>query len=220
MRSQLHRDDPTKEPLAGNIKVTKQDWLNVGIEIFVNDGIEQVKVMTLAEQLGVSRSSFYWYFEGRQGLLENLLEHWLTLNTGAIESHAKMPAQTITAATCNLFLCFVDPVLFDTKLDFAVRDWARRSAKIRKVLDTSDARRIAAISAMYSQFDFSDIESLTRAKVLYYMQIGYNDADLQESVADRMKMMPHYIFAFTGHEATEAELDVVRQKLQTMGAVL
>ena len=74
-RPLLHRDDPDKEPLVGNIKVTRQDWLNVAMDVLVSDGVEQVKVLTLGERLGVSRSSFYWYFKSRQELLTALLRH-------------------------------------------------------------------------------------------------------------------------------------------------
>jgi AcrR family transcriptional regulator len=216
VKSPLHRDDPSKEPLAGNVKVTKQDWLNVAIDTLVSDGIEQVKVMTLAENLSVSRSSFYWYFKSRQDLLDNLLDHWLALNTDAIVAHAGFPANTVTAATCNLFSCFIDPALFDTKLDFAIRDWARRSGKVRRVLDTSDTRRITAIAGMFARFDYSEIESLTRAKVLYYMQIGYNDADLQETLEERQAMLPHYLFAFTGRKATQEEMAVVHANMRRL----
>lgn len=218
MKPKLHRDDPEKEPLAGNIKVTKQDWLNVAIDTLVSDGIEQVKVMTLAENLSVSRSSFYWYFKSRQDLLDNLLDHWLSMNTAAIEKHACLPSNTITHAVCHLFACFIDPNIFDTKLDFAIRDWARRSGKVRRVLDTSDTRRINSISRMFLKYDYSEIESLTRAKVLYYMQIGYNDADLQESLDERMQMLSHYLFVFTGCSANDAEMSVVKEKMFDLGS--
>ena len=72
----LHRDDPAAEPLSGNVKVTKVDWVAMALDVLVSDGVERVKVLALAEQMGVSRSSFYWYFKSRQDLLDTLLLHW------------------------------------------------------------------------------------------------------------------------------------------------
>lgn len=213
MKAPRHTEDPNKEPLAGNVKVTKQDWLNVAIDTLISDGIEQVKVMTLAENLDVSRSSFYWYFKSRQDLLDNLLDHWLSLNTDAIVTHAALPCETITKGVCNLLWCFVDPSRFDTKLDFAVRDWARRSGKVRRVLDTSDARRIAAIAELFEQFGYGEQESLVRARVLYYMQIGYNDADLQEPLATRLSLVAHYLLIFTGKEPKPEEVKEFTKKM-------
>ena len=34
----LHRDNPDAEPLIGNIKVTRTDWLNVAMDVLVTDG--------------------------------------------------------------------------------------------------------------------------------------------------------------------------------------
>ncbi|MHA6264527.1 TetR/AcrR family transcriptional regulator [Arenibacterium sp. CAU 1754] len=208
--SLLHRDDPTLEPLSGNIKVTRQDWLNVAMDVLVSDGVEQVKVMSLGDRLGVSRSSFYWYFKSRQDLLDALLKRWQDTNTAALVAQAERPAETITQAVCNVFRCVVNPVLFDTALDFAVRAWARRSGKVRRVLDLSDQRRVAALTAMFERFDFDPTEAMTRARVLYYMQNGYNEAELNESLQDRLALVPHYLLIFTGQHPRPQEIADLR----------
>jgi len=206
----LRRDDPTKTPLVGNIKVTRQDWLNVALEVLVSDGVEKVKILTLADRLGVSRSSFYWYFKDRQAILDALLDHWHRTNTAALVSHAEMAAMTITEACCNVFRCFVTPGTFDNALDFTIRDWARRSAKVRRRLEASDARRLNALQAMFERFDFEPIEALVRARTLYYTQIGYNDADLCEPMQERMRLHPHYVFTFTGQTPSDEEIAAFR----------
>lgn len=203
----LHRDDPSAEPLVGNIKVTRDDWLNVAMDVLVSDGVEQVKVMNLAERMAVSRSSFYWYFKSRQDLLDALLAKWQATNTAGLIAQTELPAQTITGAVCNLFHCVVDPALFDTALDFAVRDWARRSGKVRRLLDLSDSRRLEALTAMFLRYDYSQIEAETRARVLYYMQIGYDLAQMNEPIDQRLSFVRHYLFVFTGVQARDEEVD-------------
>lgn len=200
---------PTELP--GNTKVTRQDWLNTARSMLVSDGIESVKILTLAGRMQVSRSSFYWYFKDREELLQALLDEWLSTNTRAIVTAAKAEAATITAAVCNVFKAFIDPRRFDVRLDFAIRDWARRSDAVRQVLDTSDSQRIAALTAMFAHFGYDPEESLIRARVLYYMQIGYNDADLQETMAERARMIPHYLKTFTGQEARDEEVEDMRR---------
>ncbi|MBO6603932.1 MULTISPECIES: TetR/AcrR family transcriptional regulator [Rhodophyticola] len=202
----LHRDDPSKEPLIGNVKVTREDWLNVALDALVSDGVEQVKVLALGDRLGVSRSSFYWYFTSRQDLLDALLDHWEKTNTAALVDLAGAEAATITAAVCNVFRAVVNPALFDIAFDFAVRDWARRSGAVRRVLDRSEALRLDALTAMFTRHGYDPLEALTRARVLYYMQIGYNDADLREPVEDRLRLVPMYLYVFTGRHAQPAEI--------------
>jgi len=45
----LHRDDSDADPLIGNIKVTRADWLRVAMDVVVSDGVEQVKVLSQAD---------------------------------------------------------------------------------------------------------------------------------------------------------------------------
>ena len=202
----LHRDDPDQEPLVGNIKVTRQDWLNAAMDVLISDGVDRVKVMPLADRLNVSRSSFYWYFKDRQDLLNALLDEWQSTNTAALVRAAGKDASTITQAVGNVFIGFLDARAFNTALDFAVRDWARRASAVKQVLDASDARRIEALAAMFVRFGYEPLESQTRARVLYYMQIGYNDADLREPLEDRLRQMAPYLQAFTGQIAPDEEI--------------
>jgi len=202
----LHRDDPEKEPLVGNIKVTRQDWLNVAMDVLISEGVEHVKVLALGDRLGVSRSSFYWYFKSRQDLLDALLQEWENTNTAALISKTNAPAETITGAVCNVFECVIDPDLFDTALDFAIRAWARSSGAVRRVLDRSNAARLEALAAMFKRYGYGDLEAETRARILYFMQIGYDDADLRESTEERTKLMPMYLLGFTGQHATPSEI--------------
>ncbi|WP_299621261.1 TetR/AcrR family transcriptional regulator [Pelagibius sp.] len=192
--------------LAGNIKATREDWLTVALDVLISEGVEQVKVLGLAERLSVSRSSFYWYFKSRQQLLDELLEVWEQTNTGAILRQAEAPAQTITEAVCNLFRCFVDIDLYNHQLDFAVREWARRSGPVRRVIDASDARRVAAIRAMFERHGYPPQEAEVRARVLYFMQIGYYTLELHEPLEERLSFVPEYLHAFTGRTAPPEEL--------------
>lgn len=203
----LHRDDPSAEPLVGNVKVTREDWLNVAMDVLITDGVEQVKVLALAERMQVSRSSFYWYFKSRQDLLDALLKAWEQTNTAAMVERAEAPAESITGAVLNVFHCTANPSLFNIELDFAVRDWARRSGKVRSLLDRSDQRRVKALTQMFRRYGSEELEAITRAKVLYYMQLGYDMAEPNESHAHRLEMTPHYLKVFTGQDPSDQEME-------------
>ncbi len=92
----LHRDDPEKAPLVGHVKVTREDWLNTARDVLVTEGAANVKILPLSNRLGVSRSSFYWYFENRKDLLAALLEEWETRNTARIVTQCEVPAANIS----------------------------------------------------------------------------------------------------------------------------
>ncbi|MEM7462130.1 MAG: TetR/AcrR family transcriptional regulator [Pseudomonadota bacterium] len=202
--------------LVGNIKVTRQDWLDAAMAVLIRDGASQVKIMPLGEHLGVSRSSFYWYFKNRQDLLNALLEHWEKSNTAALVRHCEMPASGITEAICNIFRCFINPELFNSHMDFAIRDWARRNGTVRRIFELSEKKRLDAIEALFKRHGYPASEALTRARTLYYMQIGYYAADLQESFEQRNALTEDYVLGFTGKRPSRSELDALTEYVRSI----
>ena len=196
----LHRDDPDKDPLVGHVKVTREDWLNVARDVLVSDGVAEVKVLALGTRLEVSRSSFYGYFKSRKHLLNELLEEWENRNTRTIVENTAAPAASISEAVCNFFRCFLDPDLFDRGLDFAIREWSRRDGAVRQRIDAADATRLKAVADMFARFGYSDYDADIRARILYFMQLGYHALELREPMEARLARLEGYLRGFTGTE--------------------
>ena len=194
----LHREDPAKDPLVGHVKVTREDWLNVARDVLVSDGVAEVKVLAMSERLGVSRSSFYWYFKNRKHLLEALLEDWERRNTRTIIANTEKPARNITEAACNFFRCFIDPGLFDRGLDFAVREWSRRDDAVRQRIDAADRARLDAITQMFARHGYPPHDADARARIIYFMQLGYHALEVHEPMPLRMSRLEPYLVGFTG----------------------
>jgi AcrR family transcriptional regulator len=195
---------------SGAVKATRDDWLDLALHALAVEGVDHVTVLNLSERLGVSRSSFYWYFKNRDELLDALLDRWDRLNTRSIVNEAEAPAASVNEAVCNVFRCWVNPSIFSPRLDFAVRDWARRSAHVRKALDHADRVRTEALSALFARFGYEDEDAFVRARVLYTMQIGYYALDLKEPIEARLRLTPHYLKAFTGVDPGEADIRAFR----------
>jgi len=202
----LDRNNPDLEPLVGHTKITRNDWLNIARDILVNDGVGEVKILKMAVLLGVSRSSFYWYFENRKDLLNALLDEWAQRNTVKIIQHCQRDASNATEALCNFFQCFVNPTIFDTGLDFAVREWARRDAGLRNRIDAADAARIAAIQTMYQRHGYEEADADARGRILYFMQLGYHALKQSEPMEDRIGRMHGYLRGFLGAEPDQAAI--------------
>lgn len=196
---------PRHQP-APRTRVTRDDWLRVARDALVDEGVDQVKVAVLAERLQVARSSFYWYFTDRDHLAAALLDQWEAHNTTAIQERAARSAATITEATLHVFECWADTRLFDVPLEFAVRDWARRDEAVRARLAAADEGRIDALAAMHRRFGFSREEALVRARVQYHSQIGLYALGVQETHAERLRMLSVYLRVFAGAEASSGEL--------------
>lgn len=191
-------------------RTTREDWLNLAKDILVSEGVGNIKVMVLAQRLEVSRSSFYWFFKSRRDLLDQLLHYWEHKNTASIVERAKRPSHSITEAVLNVFECWVDEQLYDPGLDFAVREWARRSPKVRGLVDKADNERVMAVAGMFERHGYERTEAFIRARVLYFMQVGYYALELREPMDLRLSYLEAYIRSFTGTDASARELNRFR----------
>ena len=192
---------------TGNVKVTREDWLNGALETLISEGVESVRILTLGQRLGVSRSSFYWYFKSRQDLLDQLLEYWRNRNTRVIVERAARPAASITQAVLNVFECWVDDSLFNPRLDFAIRAWARQSPDVRKTVEEADDKRVGAIRDMFERQGYTGVDAFVRARVLYFVQIGYYSLEIVEPMSNRLSLVPAYLLSHTGQEPRVGEME-------------
>lgn len=195
--------------VRGPGRTSRDDWMKVALDTLISDGVDSVKVSVLSAKLACARSSFYWYFENRTALLDALLDYWQSTNTQAIVDMANAPADTINYALTNVFKCWVDEGRFNTQLDFAVREWARRDGSVRRAVDISDDARISALKGMFLRFGYVEAEAQTRAKIVYFTQIGYEALDTRESLLERAKAGQDYLFCLTGVNPAEDEVRTI-----------
>jgi len=196
--------------------VTREDWLRAARTVLVEQGVDQVKVAVMATGLGVARSSFYWYFTDRDDVLAALLAEWEGHNTHSLQERAARPAATVTEALLHVFECWADPELFDVPLEFAVRDWARRDEGVRARLTAADDARITALVRLLRRFGYSPKDALVRARVQYHSQIGLYALGLEETHAERLRLLPAYVRAFAGVDASPDELKAFAQFVRTV----
>lgn len=182
----------------GNSKVTRDEWLTAARDSLVTKGVSDVKVLCLATQLGVARSSFYWYFDNRSDLLDALLQEWELRNTQCILEKCALPSDSIAQSVCHFFECFMDPRLFDQGLDFAVREWSRRDPAVREKIDEADRLRLDALRDVFKRHGYGNDEADARARILYFMQLGYHALDINESIDIRVARLESYLIGFTG----------------------
>ena len=188
------------------------DWLLKALDIFVAEGIDAVRITRLAQDLGVTRGSFYWHFRNREDLIDALVSYWKDKNTAAITESVNH-AGDLTDGIFRFFETCIDAARFDPRLDLALREWARRSAKVRTLVDREDEARIEALCDFFSRFGYDMPEALIRARVLYYSQIGFYALEVRESLATRLGYTEAYFECFTGRQLSAIDVEYFRQHI-------
>jgi len=182
-------------------------WLDAAYDQLIEAGVDAIRIVPLAEKLKLARTSFYWFFEDRGALLAALLERWRSVNTGSLVRQTELYAESITEAIFNVFDAWLDPKLFDSNFEFAVRSWALQSPEVAAAIHSADTMRIEALSKMFLRFDFDPLAADVRARTIYLTQIGYISMKSNEDLATRMTRIPDYVEIFTGQVALPRELD-------------
>jgi len=186
---------------------SQEGWLEAAYDSLLESGIDSVKILPLAKKLNLSRTSFYWFFKDREELLDGLVSRWREKNTGSIVKQSEAYAETLAEAMLNVFDCWLDSRLFDSKFEFAVRSWALQSEDILQEVQEADRTRIDALASMFKRFGYPEIGADVRARTTYLVQIGYISMQSNESISVRMKRIPEYIAIYTGETPQQRELD-------------
>ncbi|THV24055.1 TetR/AcrR family transcriptional regulator [Peteryoungia ipomoeae] len=184
-----------------------EGWLDAAYEALLEGGVDAVKIQPLAARLRLSRTSFYWFFKDREALLSALVDRWRLKNTGNLISQARAYAETACEATLNVFDCWLDTGLFDSRFEFAMRSWALQSPEILAEVQAADQLRLAALKSMFQRFGNSADDADVRSRTLYLVQIGYISMQTQEDIDLRLQRIPNYINVFTGEYPTKSEMD-------------
>ena len=95
---------------------------------------------------------------------------------------------------------WIDEKEFQPKWDSAIRDWARTSDTVRRVVHQVDQKRIAVLRQIFIDIGYRGMDADIRARVMYYHQVGYYAMGVQESQRRRRALIPYYRRALTGRD--------------------
>ncbi|MFM9269575.1 TetR/AcrR family transcriptional regulator [Halomonas elongata] len=179
-------------------KGSRDAWLDAAFELLLESGVDSVRILPLAKRLELSRTSFYWFFKDREALLHALIERWRQKNTQGLVGQTQAYAETITEAILNVFDCWLDPALFDSQLEFAIRSWALQSPDVSQAIEQADETRIEALTQMFVRFGYEPLAANVRGRTIYLTQIGYISLNCPETLELRMQRIPSYVEIFTG----------------------
>jgi AcrR family transcriptional regulator len=152
----------------------------------------------LARKLRVTRGGFYWFFSSRGQLLDELLAFWQRTSTTLFEGILRSKGHNGMQEFLALVDLWVEEQDYDPTWDAAIRDWARTSPKVARIVHDVDERRIATLHRIFIDLDYRDPEALVRARITYYHQVGYYALGVREPHRRRRRLSPYYTRVLTG----------------------
>ncbi|MGC3938401.1 TetR/AcrR family transcriptional regulator [Roseobacter sp. EG26] len=123
-------------------RLTRQSWIDAGLEALVASGPVALAAEPLARALGATKGSFYWHFKDVPEFQHALLKDW--------QSRALMQVADALAKNGNAeerLRDFGARILGDVQ-DSALRAWARTSTEVAEAVAQVDAERLRYITSL------------------------------------------------------------------------
>src|ERR687891_85795 len=162
--------------MSAPTRTPRSSWIEAGLRALAAGGPDAVRIELLARALGVTRGGFYWHFDDRRALLEEILDTWERVSVDEVieriegeggDARAKLAQLSAIASSSNEALR-IDPL----RVDLAVRDWARRDKAVADRLRRVDNRRMDYMRSLFRAFwpDEDDVEA--RCMLAFSLWIG------------------------------------------------
>ena len=152
-------------------RTPRSGWIDEGLRALAAGGPDAVRIESLARALGVSKGGFYWHFDDRQALLEELLDTWERVSIDEVIERVESGGGDARARLRRLFaLASSSEGLL--AIDLAVRDWSRRDPAVAERLRRADNRRMEYMRSLFAAFcpDEDDVE--VRCMLAFSLWIG------------------------------------------------
>jgi AcrR family transcriptional regulator len=182
--------------VAAPTRTPRRTWIEEGLRALAAGGPDAVRIEPLAQALGVTRGGFYWHFDDRRALLEEILDTWERVSVDEViesvesergDARDKLRRLSRLAASSD-----------GLRIDLAVRDWARREPAVAERLRRVDNRRMDYLRSLFGALCSDEDEVEARCMVFYSLWIG-----------------SHFIAADHG---TRSRADVLKLALTQLGA--
>lgn len=155
-------------------KLTRDAWLDAAGAAIAEGGFDDVRVLTLAKRLGVTRGSFYWHFNDHAELIVSFLDRWRDRRLSELVYLSESGDDKVTELRRIFTLVLSEPAwnTRQMRVELAVRDFARRDAYAAKIVAEVDRARIDHCTALLESVMTDKEQAHDLALLLYVATIG------------------------------------------------
>ncbi len=165
---------PTPAPQRANAaRLNRDDWLDAAFEAAVEHGFDGVRVLVLADTLGVTRGSFYWHFKDHAELIAALLQRWRAAEA-ASNQRLQQPASADPVQDLEQLLdaalAHGGTDLSNMRFELALRGLGRRDPAVAAMLLEVDQARMALFAGKFARIT-PDAKTAIDLAALFYLAI-------------------------------------------------
>jgi AcrR family transcriptional regulator len=145
-------------------------WIDAGLQALASGGPDAVRVETLARTLGVTKGGFYWHFEDRGALLNEMLDAFERAGVDDVIEAVERGGGDARVRLHRLFA--ITTASKGTRVELAIRDWARRDRSVARRLRRVDNRRMEYLRTLFAEISCDKDEIEIRSMLTMSLYIG------------------------------------------------
>lgn len=178
------------KPPAAVPKLSRDAWLDAAFGAVVEGGFDAVRVLTLAQRLGVTRGSFYWHFADHAELVAALLKRWRERELeidGKLQADATPDPKADLERLLEAALAHAGADLENMRFELALRGLGRRDAQVATMLVEVDRARMALFEHKFQRLTGNPKTAAELATLFYLAIVGSHQALSRPASPPRMK---------------------------------
>ncbi|TGN00599.1 TetR/AcrR family transcriptional regulator [Leptospira yasudae] len=148
--------------------LSSEDWIVAGLDLLYHKGEEFLTIESLCKKLKLTKGSFYHHFKNREDFSQRMLIYWEKTFTDDIivlagsESSPQNRLKTLRSLTFGL----------SKNAERAIRAWAFRNSKVKKVQERVDRKRISFLKKVYFELFKNNRQAEQKARLAYAIFVG------------------------------------------------
>jgi AcrR family transcriptional regulator len=160
-------------------RTPRSSWIEEGLRALGRGGPDAVRIEPLARALGVSKGGFYWHFDNRQALLEEMLDTWERTMVDEVAEAIEAEGGDARSRLRRLFAMAstAGPELL--RVELAIRNWARHDRAVARRLRQVDDRRMDYMRSLFGAFceDDGDVEARCLLALALFIGVPFVNVD-------------------------------------------
>lgn len=154
-------------------RLNRDAWLDAAFKAVVEGGFDKVRVLVIADALGVTRGSFYWHFSDHAELVGALLARWKNREIEidqAMKAESKADPRADLLHLLEVALAHGGANLENIRFELALRGLGRRDPLVAKMLVEVDEMRMSLFEYRFMRLT-GDAKAATELAALFYLAI-------------------------------------------------
>jgi AcrR family transcriptional regulator len=157
--------------MAAPTRTPRSTWIEEGLRALGVGGPDAVRIERLAQTLGVTKGGFYWHFQHRGALLEEMLDSWERVVIDDVIEYVEGGGGDARAKLRRLFARGASGGDL-MHVELAIREWARRDKKVARRMKRIDNRRMDYMRSLFGELSADEVEVEVRCFLAMSIFVG------------------------------------------------